>query len=154
MWHKGERAFELLTNDLVGNWASFLFLIWRWQAAIWCFARVSVTKLFLAVCSALAAVSVDSDRVADYILWPPLCSQTALEVFCSHNTLALRRSSREATNCPLRKMLKAKWIGDEWCRMIGLATLLCGLIPRLLGALARIHFSQNAFLKIIYFVTH
>lgn len=50
-------------------------------------------------------------------------------------------------------MLKAKWIGDEWCRMIGLATLLCGLIPRLLGALAPIHFarqrSQNAFLQTI-----
>lgn len=76
-------------------------------------------------------------------------SQEALEVFCSHNMLASRRSSREATNCPLRKILKAKWIGDEWCRMIGLATLLCGLIPRLLGALTSIHFarqcSQKAF---------
>lgn len=30
-------------------------------------------------------------------------SQAALEVFCSHNTVALERSSREATNCLLRK---------------------------------------------------
>ncbi|KAM7385798.1 hypothetical protein PAMP_001854 [Pampus punctatissimus] len=47
----------------------------------------------------------------------PSDSQAALDVFCSHNTLALRRSSREATNCPLRKMLKAKWIGDE-CQLL------------------------------------
>lgn len=82
-------------------------------------------------------------------------SQAALEVFCSHNTLASERSSREATNCPLRKMLKAKWIGDEWCRKIGLATLLCGPIPRLLGAFVPFlytqHGSQNAFLQIISF---
>lgn len=48
------------------------------------------------------------------------------------------------------EMLKAKWIGDEWCRMIGLATLLCGLIARLL---APIHFARqcywNAFLQTI-----
>lgn len=37
-----------------------------------------------------------------------------------------------------KRKQRAKWIGDEWCRMIGLASLLYRLIPRLPGELSPI----------------
>lgn len=98
-------------------------------------------------CDGLAAVSVDRDRVAGCLEWPPLL---ALEAFCSHNTQAVSRSCREAARRLLRKkMPKAKWIGDEWWRMMGLVTLLHGLIPRQLKTLSPILFTQHASLQMI-----
>lgn len=107
----------------------------------WCLRKVSVIKLFLAACTSgwqLSLRTVTGLQIAFSGLLSD--SQAAQGVFCSHNTLALRGSSREATNCWLRKKKaqRAKWIGDEWCRMIGLASLLHRLIPRLPGELSPI----------------
>lgn len=75
----------------------------------WCLRKVSVIKLFLAVCTSgwqLSARTVTGLQIAFSGLLSD--SQAAQGVFCSHNTLALRGSCREATNCQLRKKKKNK----------------------------------------------
>lgn len=104
-----------------GREPPFVLLICCRHATFWCFPNVRVMKLFLSACDGLAG----SQAVTGCLEWPPLL---ALEAFCSHNTQAASRSWSHQSPIE-KKPPRAKWIGDEWWRMMGLATLLHGLIP-------------------------
>lgn len=104
-----------------GREPPFVLLICCRHATFWCFPKVRVMKLFLSACDGLAG----SQAVTGCLEWPPLL---ALEAFCSHNTQAASRSWSHQSPIE-KKPPRAKWIRDEWWRMMGLATLLHGLIP-------------------------